>query len=168
MYTARAAHLHLCQNLLRKKIFQELSCQSDFYKPNFFHQFIKKVRHAHTGTLISEQSVSTGVCNVSKTILQPPIEDEHKTPDLVFRYQMEQGDIQEVLQRDMNALNALIQVNSQIVFVDIGCTVKKYTLLISISINLFIYVYIYVKLKTNYILETKILNIKMFRFSRCW
>lgn len=33
------------------------------------------------------------------------------TPDIIFRYQMEHGDINEVLQKDMNALNTFTQVN---------------------------------------------------------
>lgn len=73
------------------------------------YQFIKKVRQTDYYYLVNFIS---HVSNASAIFLQPPIEDEYKTPDIIFRYQIEQGDVQEVLQKDRDALNALIQVNS--------------------------------------------------------
>jgi len=39
------------------------------------------------------------------------MEDIVTTPDLVYRYQMEYGDLNEVLRKDMNTLNTFTQVN---------------------------------------------------------
>lgn len=39
------------------------------------------------------------------------MDDIVTTPDLVFRYQMESRDINEVLRKDMNILNTFTQVN---------------------------------------------------------
>jgi len=81
---------------------EDHSTPSDFNKPNP-HYFIKK----------------------------QPIENDIKTPDLVFRYQMVHGDIHEVLQKDMKALNTLPQpllVNEQLkqlcVELDVNSTSK--------------------------------------------
>jgi len=39
------------------------------------------------------------------------MEDIVTTPDLVFRYQMDNGDVNEVLRKDISRLNTFTQVN---------------------------------------------------------
>lgn len=56
------------------------------------------------------------------------MEDVVTTPDLIYRYQMKpSSDINEILMKDMIALNSLTQVNTSITFTDY-IQYYKYTL----------------------------------------
>lgn len=43
------------------------------------------------------------------------MENIETTPDLNFRYQIELGDINEILRKDMTVLNTLTQVSSKLI-----------------------------------------------------
>lgn len=44
------------------------------------------------------------------------MEDIVSTPDLVYRYQMDYGDKNEVLRKDINTLNTFTQVNKTLYY----------------------------------------------------
>lgn len=47
------------------------------------------------------------------------MDDIVTTPDLVYRYQMKYGDVNEVLRKDINTLNTFTQVNEILFYMSI-------------------------------------------------